>query len=104
MIWSFALIVMIQVALWIYLIKKKKLGVLIFTGLLGIFSIWAYIDAYMRYIYVDPCEGVEGCMNETGMIFVALTILMLASTLISLFVFLHDFYKTKFNLKKHKDL
>ena len=31
MIWPFVLIVMIQVALWIYLIKKNKLGVLFFT-------------------------------------------------------------------------
>lgn len=99
MIWPFVLIVMIQVALWIYLIKKNKLGVLFFTGLIGIFSIWAYIDAYLKSIYVDPCEGIEGCMNETGMIFVVLTLFMLASTLISLFVFLNDCYKTKINMK-----
>jgi hypothetical protein len=84
-----------QISLWVYFITKKKYGVLISTGLLGVFSIWSYVDAYMKYIYIDPCEGIDGCMNETGMIFILLTILMLLSTLVSLFVFIMDRYKIK---------
>lgn len=95
MIWFFSLVVAAQIALWVYFITKKKYGVLISTGLLGVFSIWSYVDAYMKYIYIDPCEGIDGCMNETGMIFILLTILMLLSTLVSLFVFIMDRYKIK---------
>ena len=95
MIWFFGLLVVVQIALWVYFIIKKKYVVLITTGLIGIFSIWSYVDAYMKYIYTDPCEGIDGCMNETGMIFIFLTILMLLSTLFSLFVFIMNRYKIK---------
>jgi len=99
MIWFFGLIVIIQIVLWIYFIVKKKYAVLIASGLLGVFSIWSYVDAYIKYIYIDPCEGMDGCMNETGMVFVLLTILMLLSTLVSLLVFIMDRYNIK---SKHK--
>ena len=95
MVWFFGLLGMIQMVLWMYFIRKKKYSVLIGTGILGIFSIWSYVDAYYKYIYINPCEGIDGCMNETGMIFVLLTILMLISTFISLIVFIMDRYHTK---------
>ncbi|MGD9761859.1 MAG: hypothetical protein AB7U52_05480 [Candidatus Izemoplasmatales bacterium] len=100
MIWFFGLMVIIQIALWIYFLMKKKYGVLIITGLLGVFSIWSYIDAYMKYVYVDPCEGISGCINETGMIFVLLSLVMLLTVIISLFVFILELYKVK-NSKKN---
>jgi hypothetical protein len=90
--WFFGLIAIIQIILWIYFILNKKYLALITTGLLGVFSIWSYLNAYIKYIYNDPCYGIEGCMNETGMIFVILTILILISTLVSLFVFIIERY------------
>lgn len=102
MIWFFGFTVIIQIVLWIFFIIKKKYGVLIASGLLGIFSICSYVDAYMKYIYIDPCEGIDGCMNETGMIFVLLTILMLLSTFISLFVYIKDRCNIK-NKHKHEE-
>ena len=99
MIWFFGLMVIIQIALWIYFLMKKKYGVLIITGLLGVFSIWSYIDAYMKYIYVDPCEGISGCINETGMIFVLLSLLMLLTVIISSLVFILELYKVKYSKK-----
>ncbi len=98
MIWFFGLMVIIQIALWIYFVKRKKYGVLFITGLIGIFSIWFYIDAYMKYIYVNPCEGIDDCMNESGMIFVLLNALMLLSIIITLFIFFID----RYNIKKIK--
>lgn len=95
MIWFFGSLVIIQIALWIYLITKKKYTVLITTGLIGIFSIWSYVDAYLKYIYLNPCEGIDGCVNETGMIFIILTIIMSISILISMGFFISDRYNSK---------
>jgi hypothetical protein len=95
MIWPFGALTIIQIVLWVYFITKKKYAVLITTGLIGIFSIWSYVDAYLKYIYFNPCEGIERCMNETGMIFVVLFIIMLISILISLLVFIADCYNFK---------
>ena len=100
MIWFFSIIVIVQATLWINLIRKKKYGTLIITGLIGIFSIWSYVDAYMKYIFVDPCQGIDGCMNETGIIFVVLTMLVLLSIFISLFVLFLDRYHIK-TIQKH---
>ena len=96
--WFFGLLVVIQMGFWIYFAINKKYITLFVTGLLGIFCIWSFIDSYMKYIYVDPCEGIDGCMNETGIIFVLLILLMLMTTLISLTVFIID----KNNPKKIK--
>jgi len=95
MIWFFASMAIIQIGLWIYFIIKKKYAILIVSGFLGVFSIWSFVDAYIKYIYFDPCEGIDGCMNETGMIFVLLIFLMFLSTFISLIAFVLDFYKNK---------
>lgn len=95
MIWFFASMAIIQIGLWIYFIIKKKYAILIVSGFLGVFSIWSFVDAYIKYIYFDPCEGIDDCMNETGMIFVLLIFLMLMTTFISLIAFILDFYKNR---------
>jgi len=95
MIWFFGVLVVIQMIFWVYFTTKKKYITLIATGLLGIFSIWSFIDAYMKYIYVDPCEGIDGCMNETGLIFVLFIILMVMTILISLIVLIIDINNSK---------
>jgi hypothetical protein len=83
-IWIFSLLITIQIALWIYFTIHKKYKVLILTGLCGAVCIFLFVDAYLKYIYRDPCEGTEGCFNETGMIFVFLIGFMLLITFISL--------------------
>ena len=95
MILVFSLISLFQIVLWIYIIAKKRFGVLITTGLLGGFSIGLYLNAYYKYILNDPCAAIEGCLNETGIIFILLIALLLLSTLFSLSIFIKDFIRLK---------
>lgn len=90
MIYIFSLIAIVQIVLWIYFIVNRRFGVLITTGLLSGFSIVSYLNAYYKYILNDPCLGSDGCFNETGIIFLLLTALLLLSTLFSLATFIKD--------------
>lgn len=87
-IWFFSLLVVIQFVFWVYFILKKKFKAFIFTLISGVFSILLYTNAYLKYVYHDPCEGIDGCFNETGLIFVFIIGLMLLTTLISLTIFI----------------
>lgn len=90
--WFFGALVIIQIFFWIYFIRAKRNISLVMTGVLGAYCIYSFIDAYLKYVYVDPCAGIDGCMNETGMIFIYTFSLMILIIIVSLCIYLFDRY------------
>lgn len=91
MIWLLGTFLMIQASMWMYFILHKKYKPFAMTGLLDGLLIWAFIDSYLKYVYVNPCDGIEGdCFNETGMIFIFIIFGMIIMTIVTFYLFIQN--------------
>lgn len=105
MIWIFGILEVIQLLFLVYFIVRKKYFSFTFFTIFDGFILWSFIDAYVKYVSIDPCDGIDdGCMNESGMIFVGILFFMIIMLICSLIFIIGDRMKSRPNFNDIKNL